>query len=105
MMIFLNTAVDVYSRTNLMMKRLIGVSSLVPQNMHSYSSCCRETCPPAEIVPRNGCPAAARSTLHKTLIYTVVVDPHIYTVHTGDRRPAVCLAESEQHWRMPWPFG
>ena len=27
------------------------------------------------------------------------------TVHTGDRRPAICLAESEQHWRMPWPFG
>ncbi len=59
----------------------------------------------AEIVPRNGCPAAARSTLHKTLIRTVVVGPHIYTVHTGDRTPAVYLAETEEHWHMPWPFG
>ena len=27
------------------------------------------------------------------------------TVHTGDRTPAECLAETEHHWRMPWPFG
>jgi hypothetical protein len=40
------------------------------------------------------------STLHKTLIRTVVVGPHIYTVHTGDRTPAVYLAETEEHWHM-----
>ena len=27
------------------------------------------------------------------------------TVHTGDRTPAVYLAETEEHWHMPWPFG
>ena len=45
-----------------------------------------------------------------------MLDPHVRndyfeiyndlaTVHTGDRTPAECLDESEQHWRMPWPFG
>ena len=83
-----------------------GRPRYVFQHAHpSAHACCRETCPPAEIVPRNGCPAAARSTLHKTLIRTVVVGPHIYTVHTGDRTPAVYLAETEEHWHMPWPFG
>ncbi len=67
LVVIIHPALDVFR--GFFMIKLIGVKTLVPENIHSYSSCCRETCPPAEIVPRNGCPAAARSTLHKTLIY------------------------------------
>ncbi len=75
-------------------------------------------CLVAEMWPAPGHPAVERLRAARTGPYKLLdmLDSQVRndyfeiyndldTVHTGDRTPAECLAETEHHWRMPWPFG